>query len=142
MSDEGPRERLHRSLKIEATEPTPSDEDYKNAALEDKELEDEQKKLTLESQRRDINARTRYVDRVYWLIVFWLIFVAVVIVQDARQPLFSLVRFDVSDPVLIALITTTTINVIGLFIVVLRYLFPRPEAPPQADTSQEVGTNQ
>ncbi len=128
------------NLRIKATEPKPDNEDYESAALEANSLEDEQKKIDLESQKRDLDARTRYVDRVYWLIVYWLVFVAVVIVQDARRPLVSLIRFDVSDPVLIALITTTTINVIGLFIVVLRYLFARPELP-QTGTDQASESN-
>ena len=35
----------------------------------------------------------------------------------------------VSDTVIVALITTTTINVIGLFYVVARWLFPQPPVP-------------
>lgn len=36
-----------------------------------------------------------------------------------------LVAFDLADGVLLALIGGTTANVIGLFLVVARYLFPR-----------------
>ncbi len=74
--------------------------------------------------------------RVFWLVVGWLIFVGIVVVADGIKPVWNNDRFDLSDPVLIALITTTTINVIGLFFIVLRYLFPNPNARTQADDSQ------
>ena len=37
----------------------------------------------------------------------------------------STTAFDLSDNVLIVLITGTTVNVIGVFVVVMNYLFPK-----------------
>jgi hypothetical protein len=40
--------------------------------------------------------------------------------------LFTIWKIELTDAVAIALITTTTINVLGLLYVVVNYLFPTP----------------
>ena len=62
--------------------------------------------------------RKENIPKLYWMVVCWLIFVAGCVVLTGLQ------YFKLSDAVLIALITTTTATVIGLFIIVLQWLFP------------------
>ena len=51
------------------------------------------------------------------VIVGWLIFVAIVVSSYACKGVLS-------DPVLITLLSTTTLNVIGLLAIILNYFFP------------------
>lgn len=66
---------------------------------------------------------------VVWIVVALLILIASGIEQpsdhQAREFWCWCGSFKLSDSVLIALIGGTTVNVIGLFLVVANYLFPR-----------------
>lgn len=66
--------------------------------------------------------RRRFAIVVYRLIRGWFEFVAVILI--AHTALRVCGYTDLSDGVLIALLGTTTVTVIGLFAVVVRYLFP------------------
>lgn len=70
----------------------------------------------LDDFRQDIKERKKYANRIYGLVVVWLIGVA-----------YLLIRFDsrVDSAVLIALLSGTTVNVLGVFVVVAKYLFPQ-----------------
>jgi hypothetical protein len=100
-------------------EPEPDSETQE----EEDDLDAQERRVRLRGIAQDINERRRYAGRIFWIIVFWLagIFV-LLLIQGALSPwrLFSL-----DDAVLIAAIGGTTVNVIGIFIVVARYLFPR-----------------
>lgn len=83
--------------------------------------------MTLEnvSDAKDINARETYAFRLFVVAVAWIIGVFVVILcqgflSHGLKPIFSL-----SDTVLIAFIGGTTVNVLGLLAIVVRYLFHR-----------------
>ena len=73
--------------------------------------------------------RKRYADRIYKLVTTWLIFISVVIVLHGItiQGPGTFVRkgLNLSDDIVLALIGGTTLNVLGLFFVVLKYLFHR-----------------
>ncbi len=64
--------------------------------------------------------RLSYTSKVFWLVCIWLIFVAVVICCTG----FSLCSFALSDKVLITFITSTTVTVLGLFVIVAKWMFP------------------
>ena len=66
--------------------------------------------------------RKVYAVLLFLLSTAWLIFIAVFLWEAGKE------RLKVSDPIQIALITTTTINVLGLFYIVARWLFPN--TPP------------
>jgi len=83
--------------------------------LQNDRLEDENKRL-----RELHNTRKEYVGKLYWLIVMWLVIVVSFVALTATLKDF----FTLSDNVLIAFITSTTISVIGLFIIVAKWLFP------------------
>lgn len=85
-----------------------------------------------EYQRKDHSlkvARTLLWQRkVYAVLLFlmstaWLTYIAIFLWEAGKG------RLTVSDPVQIALITTTTINVLGLFYIVARWLFPNTPPP-------------
>jgi len=87
---------------------------YEKLALANERLEDENERL------RDVHElRKEYIPRLFGLTCVWLIVVTVFLwrVAGGRD-------FYVYDNVLIALITSTTINVIGIFLIAARWLFP------------------
>ncbi len=82
------------------------------AKLEALELENTQLK-------NDIEDRKSYAGKIFILICLWLFAVLLIVVVVGCKGM------TLSDTVLVALITTTTINVLGLFLVVANYLFYR-----------------
>ena len=74
----------------------------------------------LDSDRQDREERKVFARRIFWLLAFF-IFATLLII--------FLVGFDVldlSDAVLITMLSTMSANVIGIFIYVVKYLFNRP----------------
>lgn len=61
--------------------------------------------------------RETNIPRVYWLVSLWLIFVAITIVLVGSSVLV------LSEAVLITLITTTTVTILGMFVLILKWLF-------------------
>ena len=78
-------------------------------------------KIEVKSREQDMAARQLYANRIFWLIATWLLVVFFFLVGDG----FSLGGFDLTDAVLISLIGGTTANVIGIFLIVVSYLFPK-----------------
>lgn len=64
--------------------------------------------------------RLSYAKRLFWLVCSWLACVVIAVGFSG----FHVFGFLLSDSVLIAFITTTTVNVVGLFFVVAKWLFP------------------
>lgn len=88
------------------------DKAFRKAELKKKELE-------LESAGVNIVQRVKYAKHIFKLTVIWLLLVVVLLGFQGLHA-FS---FCLSDGVLIALISSTTVNVIGLLVIVIRYLF-------------------
>lgn len=88
-------------------------------ALQDYDAEG--KKLDNDSKRQNIEARKRYANRIFFLVSCWLACMLVVILLSGFGGYAK--WFNLADSVLIALITTTTISVLGLFTIVVNYLF-------------------
>lgn len=76
----------------------------------------------LASFTQDITERKKYAGRVFWLVVFWLLAVGAMLFMQGLKSCFS---FQLSDTVLITAITTTTASVVGIFLIVANYLFPK-----------------
>lgn len=93
-------------------------------------------KLTVEeleaySQQQEIShnndvheLRKKYVKKIYRLIKKYLIVLAVFIAIQAVCKVFN-VAFGAA--VIIAVLTTTTMNVLGIFYIVTHWLFPNPK---------------
>jgi hypothetical protein len=110
------------------------------------ELEKQEHELTVE--RSMLTQRRRYALLLFGVILVWLAFIAVVVFLSGAGShpnvrihiwFFRIhlptATFKLSDSVLIALISTTTINVLGLFYIVARWLFPSKnnEKPAQKE---------
>lgn len=65
------------------------------------------------------NLRTKYANKIFWLVCTWLgcVIIAVLLVG------FELYGFKLSDKVLMTFIATTTLNVLGLFAIVAKWMF-------------------
>ena len=83
----------------------------------------------LEAERTMLKQRKIYAVLLFTLAILWLGFIGLFLF------LAGLGKMKVSDSVLIALITTTTINVLGLFYIVARWLFPNKNNIETKDSS-------
>ena len=79
-------------------------------------ISEEAERTSLKGMQQDIEERKTYANRIYWLIVWWLAGVAVIVMFGS---------WHISDKVLITLVGGTTINVLGIFAIVAKYLFNR-----------------
>ena len=77
------------------------------------------KKETLESNRQDRRERKNYADKVFKLVLGFLSVSMLVVIASGIKTLC----LNLSDSVLIALLTTTCANVVGIFLIVVKYLF-------------------
>jgi hypothetical protein len=69
----------------------------------------------------DLSLRGAFTWIIFGLVLIWLFFVGGVIVAAG----FKWNAFTISDAVLLGLLGTTTANIVGLFLVVTNYLFPK-----------------
>ena len=76
---------------------------------------------TLKSLKQDRKERRRYAEQIFTLISTWLFTVLFIMIINKKAGLM------LSDSIIITLITTTTASVLGLFIVVINYLFKSPK---------------
>ena len=91
-------------------------------------LEDEKKLQEIEHRQDEHEQRIDFAYKIYWLSCIWLaVVIAVVVIAGLGCVPFAsnnqCIPFNISDSVLITLLTTTTATVLGLFISVLNYLF-------------------
>jgi len=82
------------------------------------EIDDEQR-LHNVGLDQDIKERKKYAFRIFLLVAFWITAVLVIIILQG----FSVCGFHLSDSILLAAIGSTTANVIGILIIVIKYLF-------------------
>ena len=75
------------------------------------------KQLANDGIMQDMGERKEYTHRIFVLICMWLILVSIILIASGNGNLHY------SDTVLVTLLTTTTANVIGLFVFVAKYLF-------------------
>jgi hypothetical protein len=69
--------------------------------------------------RQNIAERKRYAERSFWLLVVWLAFIGVIVFFQG----FRFFGFELANSVIITLIGSTTASVVGIFLIVSRYLF-------------------
>ena len=89
-----------------------------------KSLKDIKREQKLGEQHEVHETRLGYVLKLFCLIVIWLFIASLFVAFHG----FHLWGFELSEKVLIALITSTTANVLGLFYVVAKWLYPAPLA--------------
>ena len=117
-----------------AAVPTPGAEDEAQGFLQKSQDEylAERRGQVLKAVQHDFELRKEYVPKLYNFVKNWLIFVAIILIIASIPP----VRWksdhtqwhldlEVSDTVMVALLVQTTATVVGLFVVVARWLFPK-----------------
>lgn len=80
--------------------------------------------LARELQQIDeiVASRKSYANKIYWLVVCWLIGMGLVILLVGFK---EWTKFEVDTKVVLALIGGTTLNVLGIFTIVTNFLFPK-----------------
>jgi hypothetical protein len=120
--DQAPQQ--HPSLdSIEISVPS-RDSISKNAdeltELEESSLASAEYAARIEAIKQDTTERKRYANRTFWLVCFWLGGIALTIVAQG----FKAWGFYLDADIVMALIGGTTTGVVGIFLIVARYLFP------------------
>ena len=108
-------------LDASQSELDPLDEIYRSEQVY---VENSANQAHLKQLLQNIGERKKYASRIFWLVCGWLGFVGIIVfISGLEGHLFGGIRLSLPESVIIALITTTTINVIGIFLFVMRYLF-------------------
>ncbi|MBF4179132.1 hypothetical protein [Lelliottia nimipressuralis] len=107
------------------------------AALSDAKFSKLKRKLLkgqVRRQKQNNKMRKIYASKAYKFVWLWSIFFFLILLLSGYKNLtiealdFKLIsKFELNDPVLIALITGVTVNIVAVFIIVMRNLFPSSE---------------
>lgn len=89
------------------------------AELEAMAIENKLRAEELKQREQDREQRKLYAIRTLWFLIGYMTLVFAVLMFSG----FKACGFNLSDGVLIAIVTTTTANVIGIFAFVMMYLF-------------------
>jgi len=93
--------------------------------LEEVSYKTEQQRLQLKEFGQNIAERKRYAARVFWTSVGWVFGIFLILIADGIGW-----HFHLADSVLLVAIGSTTANILGIFYIVVRYLFPqKPDHP-------------
>jgi len=84
-------------------------------------LENARRRAEISGVQQDINERKKYAGRSFWLVTIWLALIGVIVSLQG----FKVCGFELPTSVLLTLIGSTTGSVLGIFLIVSRYLFPR-----------------
>jgi hypothetical protein len=84
-------------------------------------FEEQHNKLLLHDHRQNIGLRKEFAGKIYWLVIAWVASILVLLVLEG----FKIDGFSLSNSVLLALIGSSTLNIVGLLYVVTHYLFPK-----------------
>lgn len=79
-------------------------------------------KAHVEGLKQDIGERKKYAHRIFVLICFWLFAVLLLLIAEG---LSGIDHFVLPEGVILAIIGSTTLNVLGIFYIVTHYLFPK-----------------
>lgn len=81
--------------------------------------------------------RRTYAHRIFWLTLGWLSLVLLILgASGSSLQTLGLNRFHLEDTVLIAFITTSSLQVLGLMVIVAKWLFPQEFVPAARSGSQ------
>ncbi len=98
----------------------PSQPAFDSYEAERRSIENAKEQEYVDNAKQDRKLRDLYSHRLFWLVASWLGVVAIVLLLNG----FHVVPFHLSDNVLTALLGTATASVIGLLVIVAKYLFP------------------
>ena len=98
-----------------------SDSDEKAYSEEIKSIQAEFLQERLESERQDRIQRGRFAVAIFGFMGIYMVATMIIVYLNGRKIL------DLSEAVVVTLLGTTTVNVIGVFVVVAKYLFFRQD---------------
>lgn len=84
-------------------------------------FEEQHNRLVLREHEQDINLRKDFASKIFWLVICWLVAMLAILVLEG----FKIGDFSLSNSVVLALIGSSTLNILGLLYVVTHYLFPK-----------------
>ncbi len=94
-----------------------------SAKEERTQLENDRLRAEVGTLEQDREERKKYAHRVFCLVVGWLATIGVIVgLQGFKTSWYS---FELPTSVLITLIGSTTASVVGIFLIVATYLFPK-----------------
>jgi len=99
----------------------------KRAERDNHRLDMDRKRLNNQSLRDDISSRKDFAYKLFGLAVAWLFAVYWMVLLNGG----GFVQLEISDNVILAMIGSTTVNVLGLFYIVANYLFPTKKPTPK-----------
>src|SRR5690606_27835421 len=104
------------SLQKEADAFTQGEEEYldRQYELEQKRIETAVRKHDLKQRKQEHKQRVGYARKIFFLISIWLVIILLIVIASGTNCKYF--TLEISDRVLITLLTTTTITVLGLFI--------------------------
>ena len=91
------------------------------------ELEIELKRMELKERGSLREFRKFYSKALFVVTILWILIVLAIVILDK----------NLSDKVLITLITTTTVNVFAFFLLVVKYMFAVPNSPHSKPTTEK-----
>jgi hypothetical protein len=93
------------------------------SALSNLEIMDYERWITVVGKSLDIQQRKEYASKTFRLVCWWLGGLFLLLFLNGFK--FSWLMFQLSDTILLAIISGTTVNILGIYIVVINYLFPK-----------------
>ena len=103
----------------------------KNTRLTVSDIELQLKEENLKSQVQDREERKNFAGKIYIMLCVFLAIVGLVLLMHG----LNVWGFNLSETVLIALLATSSANVIGVFLFVVRYLFKANNSCPHCGMS-------
>jgi hypothetical protein len=95
-------------------------------ALERARLENARLEEELTGLRQDTAERKKYAGRFFLLSSAWISIITVILLLQGFGSLwFGKFPFKLSEPIVLATIGSTTVNILGILFIVANYLFPK-----------------
>ncbi len=114
---------------LDAIEPIPGAAAYAEEGIaaserEAAELDNDQKRFELNERLYHLNERQKYAQRTFKLVTGWIYIVLSILLLQGFGSSYRYFHFHLSDKVISVAIGSTTLNVIGMLIIVLKGIFP------------------
>lgn len=109
-------ESLKQKFSVDQSFPSPNDEDFEKARQQETTLEEKQKEAELNRYNQDTLHRSSLIVWAATVVSFWLLAVIFILTGNTQ-------KYKLSDTIVVTLLGTTTVNVLGLMIIVLNDLF-------------------
>lgn len=83
----------------------------------------EDRAAKLKNYKQDTSLRKKFSWAIYRFLSFWMLFMLIIVIMAGYG---HSGYFVLSESVLVTLLGSTSVSVIGIFMVVARYFFPQP----------------